>query len=385
MSDSINSLADLHSLVTKLNNQVISDKKGRLINCLHIGEISGKLPTTIVKSTIDNINNRSIGYTTSMGDYNLRDSIVTDLNKRKGFKIEPNNIIITNGSKQGLFYAIKLYIKPGDEVIIHRPYWNSYQKLVEMEGGKIISIPLEKNGNLNTNTIKKYINNRTKMIIICSPHNPTGSIPGEDSIKTLLSLINGKNISIISDEIYERIDFNHKHKSISTIARENNYKCNILTVGGFSKSHMMTGFRLGYLIADKNIIKKASVLQANICTCACSLSQYVAYDALTDGEGDKKILDLNNCLKSRLLILNDIFKTYPSWKADGAFYIFINISSKIKDFENDKDLCQKLLELGVAVAPGSLFGKPNYIRISYACSQEMFNISVPIFKKYFSL
>ncbi len=393
MNVPINSLCDLHNLVTKLNkknnitnieqlpNKVISTPS--LINSLHIGEISGKLPSNIINSTIYNINNKNIGYTPTLGYYSLRNLIATDLNKRKGFNILPDNIIITNGSKQGLFYAIKSLIKYGDEVIVHKPFWNSYKKLVEIEGGKIITIPLEKNGNLNIDIIKTYINSKTKIIIICNPHNPTGSIPEINSIKNLLSLVNGKDIYIISDEIYERIDFYNKHKSLAFIAKKYNYKCNILTIGGFSKSHMMTGFRIGYLIANQNIIKKASILQQNICTCVSSLSQYVAIDVLKDTESEKKIIELNNCLKSRLIILKNIFKTYPLWDSKGAFYIFVDIKNKLKKSENDKDLCKKLLNLGVAVAPGSLFGLPNYIRISYACSEEIFNNSIPILKKFF--
>ena len=397
MSNNINSLAELHGQVTKLNQERLDTNSQNLINCLHIGEISGKLPSTIIQSTINRINSEEIGYTVTLGNDQLRDLIANDLNTRKQFNISKDNIIITNGSKQGLFYAIKMIIKPGDEVIVHRPYWNSYEKLVEMEGGKIITLPLEKNGNLNINTLRNSLTERTKMLIICSPHNPTGSIPEVENLKNVLTLLEGRTITIVSDEIYERIDFNNKHKSIASIANEVHSSCQVLTVGGFSKSHMMTGFRIGYLIANKEKINEAGILQANICTCACSLSQYVAIDALSDLHNNRNIERLNRSLEDRRDILLDIFKGYPSWRAEGAFYLFININTKLgrimdicdgdgdnDNDENDLTICKRLLELGVAVAPGSFFQKPNYIRISYACSETMFKNSIPILKKFFS-
>ena len=216
------------------------------------------------------------------------------------------------------------------------------------------------------------------MIIICSPHNPTGTIPDIDNMKKLADLIKDKNIVILSDEIYEQLDYNNHHNSFASIS---NIRDKVVTVGGFSKSHQMTGYRIGYLVASENIINEASLLQANICTCACTLSQYVAIDAINNtGDVTRLVLDLRQRL-SRLLV---IFENYPHWKTKGAFYLFIDITKKITPSKTDKDICIELLNLGVAIAPGSLFNMSGHIRISYACSDEMFEIAVAILYKYFS-
>ena len=378
MLKNINSLAELHNLVTELNKDDNTNKI--LVNSLHIGEISGKTPTTIINSTITRVKQEEINYTTTLGNSYLRQLIANDLNIRKGFFINQDNIILTNGSKQGLFYAIQMLINKDDEVIIHTPYWNSYESLVSMKEGKLITLPLEKNGNLNLELLATLITKKTKMLILCSPHNPTGSYPDKDNLIKLLELLKETNIVVLSDEIYERIDFLKQHCSIASLVNECQYKTDILTVGGFSKSHMMTGYRIGYLIASPALIEKSRLLQANICTCACSLSQYVAIDALQD----TSIVDnLNKYLANRLTILNPIFKDYPMWTVKGAFYLFINITRKLVSNETDLDICERLLENKVAVAPGSFFNMKNYIRISYACSEDMFVRSVPILKHFF--
>ena len=207
MLTNINSLASLHALVTDLNQEDHSNKIK--VNCLHIGEISGKPPDAIISSTVSRVTTEDLGYTTTLGNQNLRNLIADDLNKRKGFAIGAKNIMITNGSKQGLFYAIQMLIQSGDEVIIHTPYWNSYQSLVQMNGGKIISLALENNGNLNLELLKRKLNGKTKMIIICSPHNPTGSYPDKDNLLELFRLLNDHNL--------ENADTNKNNSEIKSL------------------------------------------------------------------------------------------------------------------------------------------------------------------------
>ena len=373
----INSFAGLHKIVTDLNNNY-NNGVGKQVCGLHIGEVSGRPPEHIIESTIRNVKTKNLGYTPTRGNTELIDLICNDLRHRKHFSINNQQVIITNGSKQGLFYAINILIDKGDEVIIHTPYWNSYQKLVEMSGGVLKTLPLETDGNLNLQVLGNMITDKTKMIIICSPHNPTGTIPDIDNMNKLADLIKDKNIVILSDEIYEQLDYNNHHHSFAHIA---SIRDKVITVGGFSKSHQMTGYRVGYLVAPESIITNATVLQANICTCACTLSQYVAIDAIKHiDDVNRLVLDLRQRL-SRLLV---IFENYPHWETKGAFYLFVNITKKINSSMTDTDICKELLSLGVGVAPGSLFNMPGHIRISYACSDEMFEIAVPILYKYFS-
>ncbi len=374
MKQEITTLAELHRMVVEKNKDKPINKQ---VCGLHIGEVSGRPPNSIIESTINAVKTKELGYTPTMGHLELRNLISKDLMERKQHSVSSSEIMITNGSKQALFYAIQLLINPGDEVIIHRPYWNSYQNLVEMKGGLLKTLDLEKNGNLNLETLIDLISSKTKMIIICSPHNPTGSIPDYDNMLQLAKIIKDKDITILSDEIYERLDFGHYHQSFAAIPE---IKDKVITVGGFSKSHQMTGYRLGYLVAPLKIIKPAIILQSNICTCACTLSQYVAMDAITHQEEVGKLI---SNLKQRLLRLKTIFKNYPHWEARGAFYLFINISKRLNGNKNDKDICQELLDKGVAVAPGSLFMMDNYIRISYACSDEIFDRAVTILYEYF--
>ncbi len=372
----ITSLADLHKVVLQENQ---NKKPGeRKISGLHIGEISGKLPKVLVDITQKNIQKGELGYTSSFGLENLRDLISLDLNQRKGFQTTSENILLTNGSKQGLFYAINLLVKPGDEVILHRPYWNNYQYLVEHQGGKIVSLDLEKNGNLNLKLLTKLINPKTKLIIICNPHNPTGSIPDRENLEQLETVVKRHQVTVLADEIYEKLDYYQKHLSLGAIS---SLRDQVITLGGFSKSHQMTGFRIGYLVATPSFITKAAKLQANICTCPSTLSQLVAVDAI---QNQNLVETLVNELKDRLVVLKKIFQHYPSWQADGAFYLFVDIRQKLRSDQTDQDICLELLGLGVALAPGSLFGLANYIRISYACEETLFQQSLPILEHYFN-
>lgn len=317
-------------------------------------------------------------YSPVAGFLDLRETICTKLKRDNNLNYSSNQIMVSNGVKHSLANLSISLLNPGDEVIILAPYWISYTEIVKMAGAKpiIVNLSFEDNYKLNLAKIKEAITENTRMLWYSSPNNPTGAVFSETELFELATLIKEyPNILIVADEIYEHISFVNKSKSI---AQFDFIYDQVITVNGVSKGFAMTGWRIGFIAAPSWIIDACTKMQGQFTSGACSISQKAAKAAFEINPSD--LNEMYNSYKKRkdfiLSLLSEIEGLVPN-NPEGAFFIFPDVSNFYgKSFNNIKidtseELCRLLLTEGlVAVAPGSAFGAPNNIRISYAVSEN---------------
>ena len=369
MTTSIESLAELHGIVKQSNPPPAA---------MHVGEITERPPTRVLEATQAAIQNDPLGYTESQGYQPLREEIANDMTTRKGIICAAQDILVVPGVKQGLFYLFHHLLEPGDEVILPTPHWSIYDSQIRHHGGVPVHTPLSWTGLLDLKHLEKCITPRTKVLVLCSPHNPTGTILPRPHLRDIAALLEDHpNITILSDEIYEHLDYNGLHTAVASL---DTLKDRTYTLGGFSKSHCMTGYRLGYIIrtssertsSEKTThsdITQLTKLQSIICTCPSTIAQHTALRLYRMEYLEQEGVLQRNMLDRRRIELVEAFKTCPYYLPTGAFYFFYKPKCPNND---DRAYCTALLEQGVAVAPGSFFGKPGYIRVSYACSEADF-------------
>lgn len=354
---------------------------GKQIINLTVGEPNFNTPDYIVKGALEGIEKGFTKYTQTSGIIELKEEIVKKLKSFNNIKYNSSNILVSTGAKQCLFNAIFSIINDGDEVIIPSPYWVSYTEMVRLSGGKSVIVDTSKENEfkIDVKSLDEKLTNKTKILILNNPNNPTGSVYNESELKEIGNWAVKNNVIIIADEIYERLTYDTKHVSIASLSEE--IKNNTITISGFSKTYSMTGWRLGYCAAHEDIIKIMNAVQSHTTACANSIAQYAGYVALRD---ESKYNDITNMIDEfnnrRKKAIDYISKnsnlTINSPK--GAFYIFINIESLIGKSFNGKilnssiDISEVLLdEFNIAVVPGIGFGNDDYIRISYAADEEL--------------
>ena len=355
--------------------------EGKQIINLTVGEPNFNTPDYIVKCALEGIEKGFTKYTQTSGIEELKEEIVKKLKSFNNIDYDSSNILVSTGAKQCLFNAIFSIINDGDEVIIPSPYWVSYTEMVRLAGGKSVIVNTsKKNGfKVDVKALDEKLTNKTKILILNNPNNPTGSVYNESELKEIGNWAVKNNVIIIADEIYERLTYDRKHVSVASLSEE--IKNNTITISGFSKTYAMTGWRLGYCAANEDIIKIMNAVQSHTTACANSIAQYAGYVALRD---ESKYNDIENMInefnKRRKAAVDYISKnsnlTINSPK--GAFYIFIDIESLKGKFFNGKilnssiDISEVLLdEFNIAVVPGIGFGNDDYIRISYAADEKL--------------
>ena len=355
--------------------------EGKQIINLTVGEPNFNTPDYIVKGALEGIEKGFTKYTQTSGIEELKEEIVKKLKSFNNIDYDSSNILVSTGAKQCLFNAIFSIINDGDEVIIPSPYWVSYTEMVRLAGGKSVIVNTsKKNGfKVDVKALDEKLTNKTKILILNNPNNPTGSVYNESELKEIGNWAVKNNVIIIADEIYERLTYDRKHVSVASLSEE--IKNNTITISGFSKTYAMTGWRLGYCAANEDIIKIMNAVQSHTTACTNSIAQYAGYVALRD---ESKYDDIENMInefnKRRKAAVDYISKnsnlTINSPK--GAFYIFIDIESlKGKSFNgkilnSSIDISEVLLdEFNIAVVPGIGFGNDDYIRISYAADEEL--------------
>lgn len=344
------------------------------------GEPDFNTPDYIIEACKKALDKGLTKYTESSGILDLKKAICEKFKKDNNLNYTPANIIVSNGAKHSLFNAVSAIINDGDEVIIPSPYWLTYPELVKMAGGVPVFVETtEENGfRLTASQLKAAINEKTKAIILNSPSNPTGSIYSEEDLKSLVSVLEESEIFIISDEIYEKLVYNgKKHVSIAALS-EKLFKKTIV-VNGMSKSYSMTGWRMGYLAAPKEIAEVIDAIQSHATSNPNTMTQYAAIAALTDAKGEEFLSEMVKTFDSRRKFMfekvNSI-KNLSAIEPNGAFYVMVNISKLIgktfngSEIKGSLDLTEKLLDARVAVIPGIAFGDDNFIRLSYAISLE---------------
>ena len=355
-------------------------REGKSIISLSAGEPDFPTPTFICDGAVEAIRNGEHGYTMNTGTPELRDAICTKLKRDNGLDYSPDQIVCSNGAKQSVGFSLFAMINPGDEVIIPAPYWVSYPAMTRLAQGIPVSVrtSFEDNYRLTPEQLEVAITDKTRVLILCSPSNPTGSCYSKKDLERLANVLREHpNISIISDEIYEYIVFDDEHISLLNVAPD--LKDRVVLINGFSKGFAMTGWRLGYLAGPKELAKAVAKIQSQETSAPSSISQaagLAAYSGTLD-----KVFEMRASFKERRNFmveqLNGI-EGVSCFSPGGAFYVFPDISSYLnsttplgKPVQSSTDLCLYLLdEAGLALVPGDAFGEPNGLRMSYAAAMD---------------
>lgn len=343
------------------------------------GEPDFDTPSNIQRAAIGAIEEGKTRYTAASGIVELKQAIAKKFKNDNDIDYSNEQIIISTGAKQCLANAFQAILNEGEEVLVPVPYWVSYPELIKLSGGVPVFVKGEKDSNYKytIENLENNITNKTKAIIVNSPNNPTGCVYDLKELKMIAEFAKKHNLIIISDEIYEKLIYDDKeHISIASLSSDA-YERTIV-INGVSKSYAMTGWRIGYAAANKEIISLMSSIQSHTTSNPNSIAQYAALEAL---EGNQSSLEamVREFENRRNFMLDriDKIKGVTCLKAEGAFYIMINVSTfygkKIKNqvIENSGQFAKALLEEdNVAVIPGMGFGLDEYIRISYATSMS---------------
>ena len=338
------------------------------------GEPDFATPDYIKQAAITALNNNKTKYTAVDGILELKNAISNKFIKDNNLSYKENEIIVSNGGKQIVFNLAQVLLNKNDEVIIPAPYWLSYPEIITISEAKsvLVETSYENDFKITKEQLIKNINKNTKLVILNSPVNPTGSVYDKNDLLELAQvLLDYPDIYILSDDIYEDIIWSDE-KFHNIVMVEKKLKERTIVLNGVSKSHCMTGFRIGYAAGNSDIISAMKKIQSHSTSNPCSISQYAAVAAL---EADKKhILFMVNEFKKRhdilLKSLNEI-DGIKCFAAKGAFYLFPSVEGIIKklNLKNDLDFCKFCLEkLKIAIVPGSAFGMPNYVRFSISVS-----------------
>lgn len=321
-------------------------------------------------------------YTSTSGIIELKEAIAKKLYEENNLRYSPKQILVSNGAKQAIFNIIFSLIDEEDEVIIPVPYWVSYVEMVKLAGGKPVLLKT-KNFKINIYDLQKSITNKTKLLILNSPNNPTGVVYEEKELKEIAKICVKHKIAVISDEVYEKLIYGKKHISIASLNSEI-YNLTI-TINGFSKTYAMTGWRIGYAAGPEEVIKAATKIQDHLTSNPCSISQKAALSALIGPQDhiQKMIFEYKKRRDFMVDCLNRIEGVYAS-RPDGAFYVFVDVSKLYnQEVPNSVKFCEKLLEDAyVAAIPGEAFGDDRFIRLSFATSMDNIKRGMERFKKF---
>lgn len=377
LTDKINNLPASATLVMAAKARELKNKGIDIIG-LSLGEPDFNVPEFIKKAAIKAINDNYNSYTPVDGYLDLKEAISKKFSRDNNLNYNTNQIVVSTGAKQSIANVIQAIVNPGEEVILLAPFWVSYSAIVEMVEG----VPIVVNSDITTDfkvsakKIEEKINSKTKMIVLNSPNNPSGTVYTEEELRNIATVLEKyPDIFILSDEIYEHINYGVKHFSFAEIDSMYN---RTITVNGVAKAFAMTGWRIGYIGAPEWIAKACTKLQGQVTSGANCIAQKATVAAL-DAEVSEityMIEEFNERKKLIIDLLSDIDGLNLN-NPDGAFYIFPDVSKffgkTIEGFkiENSSDFAMFLLEKAhVATVAGEAFGCPNNIRISYAASKE---------------
>jgi aspartate/methionine/tyrosine aminotransferase len=346
------------------------EAQGKHIIHLEIGEPDFDTPANVVEAGIDALRKGWTHYTPSAGLPLLREVIAEDVSRSRGVKVVPEEVVIVPGGKPTIYFTFMALVEEGDEVIYPNPGFPIYESLIGFLGAKPVPIHLreEKDFRLDTNELVDRITDRTRLIILNSPHNPTGSMLDEQDIRDIVSAVGDRDIMVLSDEIYSRLIFEGRHFSPMSV---DGFKDRTIMLDGFSKTYAMTGWRLGYGVMRRELAQYFGRLMTNVNSCSAAFTQVAAIEAV---RGDQSSVDH---MREQFHLRRDRFvervNRIPGFSCrvpKGAFYTFPNIR---KTGWTSKKLADALLEqAGVACLPGTAFGihGEGYLRFSIANSME---------------
>lgn len=377
LAQRINSLSESQTIKMAKMGRELAAQGIDIIN-LSFGEPDFNTPEHIKQAAKQAMDDNYTFYTPVSGYPELRKAIAAKLKRENNLDYDFDQIVVTTGAKQALANAILCLVNPGDEVIIPTPYWVSYSEMVKLAEGisVFIDAPVTQNFKITAQQLEAAITPKSKLFFFSSPCNPTGSVYSHDELAALVKVFEKyPNIHIISDEIYEHINFGEKHESIAQFA---SIKERVVVVNGFSKAFAMTGWRIGYSASSKEIAQACDKMQGQITSGTCSITQRAGI-AACEGGLESVLLMKEAFLKRRNLVYS-LLKEIPGIKTNlptGAFYFFPDVSAYFgksvngQTIANALDLSLYLLnEAHVALVSGDAFGDPKSIRLSYAASED---------------
>ncbi len=377
LSKRLNRLAPSATLVMSQKSSEMKAKGIDVIN-LSVGEPDFNTPDGIKECAKKAIDDNWSKYSPVPGYPDLRKAIAAKLEKENHLVYNINEILVSNGAKQSVCNTVMALVDDGDEVIIPAPYWVSYPQMVKLAGGEpvIVKTGFGQNFKMTAEQLENAITPKTKMLILCSPSNPTGSVYSKDELEALAEVVMAhEDLFVIADEIYEHINYTDHHESI---AQFEGMKERTIIINGVSKAYAMTGWRIGYMAGPEWIVKGCNKLQGQYTSGACSVSQKAAEAAYTLSQDC--VEEMRQAFKRRRDLIVELARAIPGLEVnepEGAFYIFPKCSSFYgkhygdKTISNSTDLALYLLEEAhVATVGGDAFGDPECFRMSYATSDD---------------
>ncbi len=377
LSNRLNRLAPSATLAM---SQKSSEMKAQGIDVINmsVGEPDFNTPDHIKQAAKLAIDENYSRYSPVPGYSDLRQAIARKLERENQLHYTPNEILVSNGAKQSVCNTVMALINPGDEVIIPAPYWVSYPQMVKLAGGEpvIVNAGFEQDFKMTPEQLEAAITPKTRMLILCSPSNPTGSVYSKDELEGLAEVIKRHDdLFVLADEIYEHINYIGKHESIAQFP---DMKERAIIVNGVSKAYAMTGWRIGYIAAPEWIVKGCNKLQGQYTSGPCSVSQRAAIEAYVASQAC--VEEMRQAFERRRNLIVELAKDIPGLEVNvpqGAFYLFPKCSSFYgksdgeRTINNATDLAMYLLEVGhVATVGGDAFGDPDCFRMSYATSDD---------------
>lgn len=377
LSDRLQRLAPSATLAM---SQKSSEMKAQGIDVINmsVGEPDFNTPDHIKEAAKKAVDENYSRYSPVPGYPDLRKAIVAKLKNENNLDYSVNEILVSNGAKQSVCNTVMALVNPGDEVIIPAPYWVSYPQMVKLAGGNpvIVEAGFDQNFKMTPEQLEAAITPKTRLIILCSPSNPTGSVYSKEELAGLADVIKQhEDLFVLADEIYEHINYIGRHESI---AQFEGMKERAIIVNGVSKAYAMTGWRIGYIAAPEWIVKGCNKLQGQYTSGPCSVSQKAAEFAYVSSQ--ECVEQMRQAFERRRNLIVELAKDIPGLEVnvpEGAFYLFPKCSSFFGKSDgttvvkNSTDLALYLLEKGhVATVGGDAFGDPECFRMSYATSDE---------------
>ena len=377
LSDRLNRLSPSATLAMSQKSQELKAQGVDVIN-MSVGEPDFNTPDAIKEAAIKAVNENFSRYSPVPGYPALRNAIVEKLKNENGLEYTAAQISVSNGAKQSVCNVIMALVNPGDEVIVPAPYWVSYPEMVKLADGTPVTMyaGIEQNFKITGAQLEAAITPKTKMLILCSPSNPTGSVYSREDLKELAAVLaKYPNVFVVADEIYEHINYIGRHESI---AQFEEIRDRVIIVNGVSKAYAMTGWRIGFIAGPEWIVKGCNKLQGQYTSGPCSVSQMASVEAYVGSQ--EPVAEMQKAFQRRRDLIVKLAKEIPGLEVnvpEGAFYLFPKCSSFFgksyngQTVKDSDDLAMYLLtEAHVATVGGASFGAPDCFRMSYATSDE---------------
>ena len=354
-------------------------RQGHPVVALSAGEPDFDTPDPISDAGVEAIRNGFTDYTENPGTLELREAICDKLERDNDLSYTPDHIVCSNGAKQSLALAIHALCDEGDQVLVPAPYWVSYPEMARFSGAEpvVISTDVDDQYRLTPDALESAITERTRLLILCTPSNPTGTVYPPEELAALAAVLRDhEQVYVVSDEIYEHVLYDAEHRAFASFS---GLKDRTITVNGFSKAYAMTGWRLGYMAAPGPIAQAAAKIQGQFTSAPCSITQKAGVAALEMDHGP--VDEMVAAFRRRRDVVVDRLRAIEGVRCpmpEGAFYVYPDVSHVLgaetpdgSTIEDSSDLCFYLLEEhDVALVPGTAFGAPEGLRLSYASSME---------------